>query len=95
MWVIPLAGSVIEVFSTGTSNYTIRITTPSTSGGASGAVLNSEFIYTSTAITIAQHGVVITVLKINQRLQRWRPCLKWKCGFGYETENNENMGGIV
>ncbi|EMA4786104.1 tail fiber protein, partial [Shigella sonnei] len=44
--VIPLAGSVIEVFSTGTSNYTIRITTPSTSGGASGAVLNSEFIYT-------------------------------------------------
>ncbi|HBL6848624.1 TPA: tail fiber protein [Escherichia coli] len=43
---IPLAGSVIEVFSTGANNYTIRITTPSTSGGVPGASLNSEFIYT-------------------------------------------------
>lgn len=43
--VIPLAGSVIEVFNNGsTSTYTIRITTPTTTN-ISGAATNAEFIY--------------------------------------------------
>lgn len=41
---IPLAGSVIEVVSFGMTNYTIRITTPTTTS-VSGAKTNSEFIY--------------------------------------------------
>ncbi|WNI78943.1 phage tail fiber protein [Enterobacter ludwigii] len=42
--VIPLAGSVIEVFSSGTTAYTVRITTPTTVS-VSGALANAEFIY--------------------------------------------------
>lgn len=42
--VIPLAGSVIEVFSSGTTAYTVRITTPTTVN-VSGALANAEFIY--------------------------------------------------
>ncbi len=42
--VIPLAGSVIEVFSSGTTAYTVRITTPTTVS-VSGAIANAEFIY--------------------------------------------------
>lgn len=43
--VIPLAGSVIEVFNNGsTTTYTIRITTPTTTN-ISGAATNAEFIY--------------------------------------------------
>lgn len=41
---IPLAGSVIEVVSFGMTNYTIRITTPTTTS-VGGAKTNSEFIY--------------------------------------------------
>lgn len=42
--IIPLAGAVIEVVSFGMTNYTIRITTATTSS-VSGAKTNSEFIY--------------------------------------------------
>lgn len=44
--VIPLAGAVIEVISNGnsTNNYTIRITTPTTTS-VGGALTNAEFIY--------------------------------------------------
>ncbi|HBB9098614.1 TPA: tail fiber protein, partial [Escherichia coli] len=44
--IIPLAGAVIEVFNNGSSsnNYTIRITTATTTG-VSGALTNAEFIY--------------------------------------------------
>ena len=44
--VIPLAGAVIEVISNGNSanNYTIRITTPTTTS-VGGALTNAEFIY--------------------------------------------------
>ena len=41
---IPLAGAVIEVVSFGMTNYTIRVTTATTSS-VSGAKTNSEFIY--------------------------------------------------
>ncbi|EMA2752302.1 tail fiber protein [Escherichia coli] len=41
---IPLAGAVIEVFSTGPSNYTIRVTTASTSN-VPDAYVNSEFVH--------------------------------------------------
>ncbi|EMW1324834.1 tail fiber protein [Escherichia coli] len=46
--IIPLAGAVIEVFNNGSSsnNYTIRITTATTTG-TSGALTNAEFIYVS------------------------------------------------
>lgn len=43
--VIPLAGSIIEVFSSGTTAYTVRITTPTTVSVAGGALANAEFIY--------------------------------------------------
>ncbi|HIG6465705.1 phage tail protein [Klebsiella pneumoniae] len=42
--IIPLAGAVIEVFSNNTDNYTIRITTATTTS-VSGALTNAEFIY--------------------------------------------------
>ncbi|HCX5520354.1 TPA: phage tail protein, partial [Escherichia coli] len=44
--IIPLAGAVIEVFNNGNSsnNYTIRITTATTTG-VSGALTNAEFVY--------------------------------------------------
>lgn len=42
--IIPLAGAVIEVVSFGMTNYTIRVTTATTSS-VSGAKTNSEFIY--------------------------------------------------
>ncbi|EPN0714893.1 tail fiber domain-containing protein [Shigella sonnei] len=44
--IIPLAGAVIEVFNKGSSsnNYTIRITTATTTG-VSGALTNAEFVY--------------------------------------------------
>ncbi|HBH8272564.1 TPA: tail fiber protein [Escherichia coli] len=42
--IIPLAGAVIEVFSHNTDNYTIRITTATTTS-VSGALTNAEFIY--------------------------------------------------
>ncbi|MEF6561139.1 phage tail protein [Escherichia coli] len=42
--IIPLAGAVIEVFSNSASNYTIRITTATTTS-VSGALTNAEFIY--------------------------------------------------
>ncbi|MDW3477886.1 tail fiber protein [Escherichia coli] len=44
--IIPLAGAVIEVFNNGSSsnNYTIRITTATTTG-VSGALTNAEFVY--------------------------------------------------
>ncbi|HFT0807652.1 TPA: glycine-rich domain-containing protein [Escherichia coli] len=42
--IIPLAGAVIEVFSDNTDNYTIRITTATTTS-VSGALTNAEFIY--------------------------------------------------
>lgn len=42
--IIPLAGAVIEVVSFGMTNYTIRVTTATTSS-ISGAKTNSEFIY--------------------------------------------------
>lgn len=42
--IIPLAGAVIEVFSNNTYNYTIRITTATTTS-VSGALTNAEFIY--------------------------------------------------
>ncbi|EPB9208176.1 glycine-rich domain-containing protein, partial [Escherichia coli] len=44
--IIPLAGAVIEVFNNGGSsnNYTIRITTATTTG-VSGALTNAEFVY--------------------------------------------------
>lgn len=42
--IIPLAGAVIEVVSFGMTNYTIRVTTTTTSK-ISGAKTNSEFIY--------------------------------------------------
>lgn len=42
--IIPLAGAVIEVVSFGMTNYTIRVTTATTSK-ISGAKTNSEFIY--------------------------------------------------
>lgn len=42
--VIPLAGAVIEVISNSANNYTIRITTPTTTS-VSGALTNAEFIY--------------------------------------------------
>lgn len=42
--VIPLAGAVIEVVSNSTNNYTIRITTPTTTS-VGGALTNAEFIY--------------------------------------------------
>ncbi|EPY9208371.1 tail fiber protein [Escherichia coli] len=44
--IIPLAGAVIEVFNNGRSsnNYTIRITTATTTG-VSGALTNAEFVY--------------------------------------------------
>ncbi|MDM8612084.1 tail fiber protein [Escherichia coli] len=42
--IIPLAGAVIEVFSNNTGNYTIRITTATTTS-VSGALTNAEFIY--------------------------------------------------
>lgn len=42
--VIPLAGAVIEVISNSTNNYTIRITTPTTTS-VGGALTNAEFIY--------------------------------------------------
>ncbi|EHR0243013.1 tail fiber protein [Escherichia coli] len=44
--IIPLAGAVIEVFNSGSSsnNYTIRITTATTTG-VSGALTNAEFVY--------------------------------------------------
>ncbi|WP_409517657.1 tail fiber protein [Escherichia coli] len=42
--IIPLAGAVIEVFSNNTNNYTIRITTATTTS-VSGALTNAEFIY--------------------------------------------------
>lgn len=41
---IPLAGAVIEVISNSTNNYTIRITTPTTTS-VGGALTNAEFIY--------------------------------------------------
>ncbi|EGH8379713.1 phage tail protein [Shigella flexneri] len=44
--IIPLAGAVIEVFSNNTNNYTIRITTATTTS-VSGALTNAEFIYVS------------------------------------------------
>ncbi|MFL9107824.1 tail fiber protein, partial [Escherichia coli] len=44
--IIPLAGAVIEVFSNNTNNYTIRITTATTTN-VSGALTNAEFIYVS------------------------------------------------
>ncbi|WP_439954248.1 tail fiber protein [Escherichia coli] len=44
--IIPLAGAVIEVFSNSASNYTIRITTATTTN-VSGALTNAEFIYVS------------------------------------------------
>ncbi|WP_458002971.1 phage tail fiber protein [Escherichia coli] len=44
--IIPLAGAVIEVFSNNTYNYTIRITTATTTS-VSGALTNAEFIYVS------------------------------------------------
>ncbi|WP_458004456.1 beta strand repeat-containing protein [Escherichia coli] len=44
--IIPLAGAVIEVFSNDTNNYTIRITTATTTN-VSGALTNAEFIYVS------------------------------------------------
>lgn len=42
--VIPLAGAVIEVISNSANNYTIRITTPTTTS-VGGALTNAEFIY--------------------------------------------------
>lgn len=42
--VIPLAGAVIEVISNSVNNYTIRITTPTTTS-VGGALTNAEFIY--------------------------------------------------
>lgn len=42
--VIPLAGAVIEVISNSVINYTIRITTPTTTS-VGGALTNAEFIY--------------------------------------------------
>lgn len=42
--IIPLTGAVIEVFSNNTDNYTIRITTATTTS-VSGALTNAEFIY--------------------------------------------------
>lgn len=42
--VIPLAGAVIEVISNSVVNYTIRITTPTTTS-VGGALTNAEFIY--------------------------------------------------
>ncbi|EBV0299455.1 hypothetical protein DNH98_18135 [Salmonella enterica subsp. enterica serovar Enteritidis] len=42
--VIPLAGAVIEVISNSLNNYTIRITTPTTTS-VGGALTNAEFIY--------------------------------------------------
>lgn len=42
--VIPLAGAVIEVISNSVDNYTIRITTPTTTS-VGGALTNAEFIY--------------------------------------------------
>ncbi|WP_418514249.1 phage tail protein [Escherichia coli] len=42
--IIPLAGAVIEVFSNNIDNYTIRITTATTTS-VSGALTNAEFIY--------------------------------------------------
>ncbi|WP_089620567.1 tail fiber protein [Escherichia coli] len=44
--IIPLAGAVIEVFSNNTNNYTIRITTATTTN-VTGALTNAEFIYVS------------------------------------------------
>ncbi|HBA3776457.1 TPA: hypothetical protein J5F89_004412 [Escherichia coli] len=44
--IIPLEGAVIEVFSNNTNNYTIRITTATTTN-VSGALTNAEFIYVS------------------------------------------------
>lgn len=44
--IIPLAGAVIEVFSNNANNYTIRITTATTTS-VSGALTNAEFIYVS------------------------------------------------
>lgn len=41
---IPLAGAVIEVISNSANNYTIRITTPTTTS-VGGALTNAEFIY--------------------------------------------------
>ena len=42
--IIPLAGSVIEVFNESEDKYTVRVTTPTTSN-ISGAATKSEFIY--------------------------------------------------
>lgn len=43
--VIPLAGSIVEVFSSGTTAYTVRISTPTTVSVPGGALANAEFIY--------------------------------------------------
>ncbi|BES53273.1 hypothetical protein [Aeromonas phage phiWae14] len=49
---IHLAGCVIEVIG-GTSQYTIRVTTPTTTGTALGAVASREYIYTNHGPTYA------------------------------------------
>lgn len=48
--IIPLAGSVIEVFNQSENLYTIRVTTP-TASNISGAAINSEFIYVNNGPT--------------------------------------------
>lgn len=69
--IIPLAGAVIEVVSFGMTNYTIRVTTATTSS-VSGAKTNSEFIYSY------DDYVAGTYKNVSTNRPGWRRCYNSK-----------------
>ncbi len=83
--IIPLAGAVIEVVSFGMTNYTIRVTTATTSS-VSGAKTNSEFIYSYDKY---QAGYPVTGYKNSStNSPGWRRC--------YNSKNySVNLSGYV
>ncbi len=72
--IIPLAGAVIEVVSFGMTNYTIRVTTATTSS-VSGAKTNSEFIYSYDNYSVGTHA---SRKNVSTNSPGWRRCYNSK-----------------
>ena len=72
--IIPLAGAVIEVVSFGMTNYTIRVTTATTSS-VSGAKTNSEFIYSYDNYNVGTHA---SRKNVSTNSPGWRRCYNSK-----------------